>query len=433
MAASERVVRAPLGRQLRRLRRAHLRGSLRDQRQAALPPRQALRAGTIERCYQSPAGPGSLGRNLPYARGAQPHNKQKKAHRERARRPGASRRARRSQQPRKQSEHGGITSEILFAPGRAAAHAQRRGPPGRAGCYRRHRRRAAAGNANNELTTGPAGTYSYDANGNQLGNSAGLKLAYNAKNQTTSITPAGQSATSLTYLGAGQASLTGIGSATQVNDLLGVGYRTDSTGTTYYTHDNNRNLLSERSPGGGYYYYVPDAQGSILALTDSSGSASNSYSYDPYGQTTSSTGTTPNVWGYQQGEQGPAGTYHFGQRYYDPTTGRWTQQDPLNQIGDPTQVNGYAFASANPLHFTDPSGQISLSFSATGCLIVCVKATVSVGPHSASGGLGTGVGLGASVSGSVSSGTPRSGWDIQASGCGGGLRVTGPRLSVHHE
>ncbi len=30
-----------------------------------------------------------------------------------------------------------------------------------------------------------------------------------------------------------------------------------------------------------------------------------------------------------------AGLYQFGQRYYQPTLGRWTQQDTLNMIGDP--------------------------------------------------------------------------------------------------
>ena len=194
-------------------------------------------------------------------------------------------------------------------------------------------------NANNELTTGPDGSYSYDKNGNQSSNSSGQSMSYNAKEQTTSITPSGQPATSLSYLGAGQASLTQVGSATLSDDLLGVGYRTDSTGATYYTHDNTGNLLNERNPAGSYYYYIPDAQNSIIDLTDSSGNTANTYSYDPYGQTTASTGSTPNVWGYAQGLQGPAGLYHYGQRYYDPTTARWTQQDPLNQITDPSQAN----------------------------------------------------------------------------------------------
>ncbi len=269
-------------------------------------------------------------------------------------------------------------------------------------------------NANNELTTGPAGTYSYDANGNQLGNSAGLKLAYNAKNQTTSITPAGQSATSLTYLGAGQASLTGIGSATQVNDLLGVGYRTDSTGTTYYTHDNNSNLLSERNPAGGYYYYVPDAQGSILALTDSAGNTANTYSYDPYGQTTSSSGTTPNVWGYQQGEQGPAGTYHFGQRYYDPATGRWTQQDPLNQISDPQQADRYAYVSGNPVNGIDPSGLFSIDFSLKIGLGVHIGLTIAGGQVHTYFGVGVGAVAGLSY---TSQNIPRHGVAVNGSVC----------------
>ncbi len=45
-----------------------------------------------------------------------------------------------------------------------------------------------------ELTAAGSTTYSYDANGNLTGNSAGLSLSYNALNQTASITPPGGSA-----------------------------------------------------------------------------------------------------------------------------------------------------------------------------------------------------------------------------------------------
>ena len=52
----------------------------------------------------------------------------------------------------------------------------------------------------------------------------------------------------------------------------------------------------------------------------------------------------------------PAGLYHYGQRYYDPTTGRWTQQDPLNQPGDQNSANRYAYAGGDPIDATDESG-----------------------------------------------------------------------------
>ena len=33
-------------------------------------------------------------------------------------------------------------------------------------------------------------------------------------------------------------------------------------------------------------------------------------------------------------EAGVNGLYRFGERWYDPSTQRWTQQDPLRQAGD---------------------------------------------------------------------------------------------------
>jgi YD repeat-containing protein len=46
-------------------------------------------------------------------------------------------------------------------------------------------------NAANELTAAGSTTYSFDANGNETGNSAGLSLAYNVQDQSTSATPPG--------------------------------------------------------------------------------------------------------------------------------------------------------------------------------------------------------------------------------------------------
>ncbi|HEX5506294.1 MAG TPA: hypothetical protein VFW96_27000 [Thermomicrobiales bacterium] len=60
-------------------------------------------------------------------------------------------------------------------------------------------------NAANELTAAGSTTYTYDANGNETGNSAGLAFAYNAKNQTTSVTPPGGAALAMSYSGATQA------------------------------------------------------------------------------------------------------------------------------------------------------------------------------------------------------------------------------------
>jgi len=40
-------------------------------------------------------------------------------------------------------------------------------------------------------------------------------------------------------------------------------------------------------------------------------------------------------------------------RYYDPTTGRFTQEDPLGLAGG---LNAYGFANGDPVNFSDPFG-----------------------------------------------------------------------------
>jgi hypothetical protein len=51
---------------------------------------------------------------------------------------------------------------------------------------------------------------------------------------------------------------------------------------SYFTRDSDRQLIDERTPNGTYYY-VEDANGSVVALTNSSGAVANRYSYDPWG------------------------------------------------------------------------------------------------------------------------------------------------------
>jgi RHS repeat-associated protein len=50
------------------------------------------------------------------------------------------------------------------------------------------------------------------------------------------------------------------------------------------------------------------------------------------------------------------GLFHFGARYYDPTTGRWTQQDPLGHLGSTRQGDRYLYVGEDPINLSDPSG-----------------------------------------------------------------------------
>jgi RHS repeat-associated protein len=125
--------------------------------------------------------------------------------------------------------------------------------------------------------------------------------------------------------------------------------------TTYYTRAPDGTLLGERTPNGNYYY-VADANDSAAAITNSTGALANTYTYDPYGTTTSSTGTAPNSFGFDGGFKTQGGLYLFGARYYDPAAGSWLQPDPQIDPTDPTHSNPYAFVGGDPVNATDPTG-----------------------------------------------------------------------------
>jgi RHS repeat-associated protein len=51
------------------------------------------------------------------------------------------------------------------------------------------------------------------------------------------------------------------------------------------------------------------------------------------------------------------GYTHFGERFYDPTTTKFTQQDPITKLANPQNGNTYQYAAANPCNNTDPTGR----------------------------------------------------------------------------
>ncbi|MFE7974337.1 RHS repeat-associated core domain-containing protein [Streptomyces shenzhenensis] len=71
-----------------------------------------------------------------------------------------------------------------------------------------------------------------------------------------------------------------------------------------------------------------------------------------------STGTWPGTKGYVGGtdDTNTTGLTHLGAREYDPTTGRFISVDPLMDLANPQQHNGYAYAENNPVTNGDPSG-----------------------------------------------------------------------------
>ncbi len=179
-------------------------------------------------------------------------------------------------------------------------------------------------------------TYSYDADGNLMASTPGQSYTYNIKNQTTAI-----GSDSYTYSGATQDERVQVNSTSYVYSLLGLSSQTDSSGTTYYTRCSCSQLLDEVKPDGSKYYYLFDGLGSVIGMTNSSGTLVNFYDYDPYGQILGQMEQNGlnNPWKYVGGfNEADTGLTKFGTRYDDPNLGRWTQQNPV--VGAVGDLNG---------------------------------------------------------------------------------------------
>ncbi|QCW76907.1 hypothetical protein EQG64_03340 [Streptomyces sp. S6] len=69
-------------------------------------------------------------------------------------------------------------------------------------------------------------------------------------------------------------------------------------------------------------------------------------------------GTWPGTKGFVGGidETGTTGLVHLGAREYDPSIGRFISVDPVLDVADSQQMNGYNYANNSPVTLSDPDG-----------------------------------------------------------------------------
>ena len=260
--------------------------------------------------------------------------------------------------------------------------------------------------------SGPSTTHAYDAVGNRktvTDSSGTTTYTYDAANQLhTSVDPMGVH-TTYTYDGAGNLVSKNVGGTVTThvyngpNRLVGVQSPTAGDATFVYDPDGRRvqkestsentrfiwdaeRLLRETdtagettvdytqsatgSGEGGFgnlvseyqydsstsYQHAFDALGSTGALLDSSGSAVDRWQYSAFGLQQSAPEDPPTRLSYasQKGYQFDLelDLYYCRNRYYDPSLGRWLNQDPA----EADQLNTYRYVKNNPVNKTDPSG-----------------------------------------------------------------------------
>ena len=101
------------------------------------------------------------------------------------------------------------------------------------------------------------------------------------------------------------------------------------------------------------YFYHTNEHGDVTYLSNIAGEIENSYSYDVFGNIRKRKENIENIFKYA-GEQLDEETeqYYLRARYYNPTIGRFTQEDVYRDDG----LNLYVYVINNPLLWVDPSG-----------------------------------------------------------------------------
>ncbi len=137
----------------------------------------------------------------------------------------------------------------------------------------------------------------------------------------------------------------------------------------YYIYHRGTELIGYQSYSGKSYYYRQDSHGNVTALLDFAGNEVKNYKYDAYGEPQ---GTRLNPAGDQTiiyqwkaetervynpfgfcGEYADAesGLIYLRNRYYDPSVGRFVNEDPIRD-----GLNWYIYCGGNPVMFVDPWG-----------------------------------------------------------------------------
>lgn len=110
------------------------------------------------------------------------------------------------------------------------------------------------------------------------------------------------------------------------------------------------------------YYYYTNSLHSAVVVTDAHGNVVERTYYAPYGQVLNR--AMRNGPGYTGHEEDPAtGLVYMQQRYYDPQSGRFLSNDPVQPTDGGANFNRYWYANDNPYRYTDPDGRESGNLS----------------------------------------------------------------------
>lgn len=233
-------------------------------------------------------------------------------------------------------------------------------------------------------------TFSYDNNGNVTQQTTGATTTtyvWDYRNRLTQVGSSGAT-TTFGYDYTGQRVISQTASSTTVFPSkyfsitsTQIASTTYASSTSYiYAGDTlvayvEQDLIDSVATGTPRTFYVhPDHLGSTNAVSDENGDLVLSKDYLPFGSTRISSGDASLARGYI-GQFESENLLYLQARYMDPARGQFMSQDPtflalgnpnelrrltqqeqMQFLADPQQLNSYSYARGNPIRFSDPTG-----------------------------------------------------------------------------
>jgi RHS repeat-associated protein len=217
-------------------------------------------------------------------------------------------------------------------------------------------------------TGGPGGStsYSYDKTGAMTARTTPAQgnqtLTWNEAGQLTAITTPGKGTSTFKYdadgnllvqSDPGSTTLYLPGEQLVLNTAAGT-----TSGTRYYPLPGGGTAIRTGTATNAYQYQLTDAHGTPTLYLDNTGQTPTWRQSTPYGAPRGTAATWPDNRGFlDKPVNDTTGLSEVGARNYDPVTGRFISLDPVFDGTDPQQLNGYGYASNDPVNNSDPTGQ----------------------------------------------------------------------------
>jgi RHS repeat-associated protein len=217
----------------------------------------------------------------------------------------------------------------------------------------------------NRLLTWNGQSYSYDDDGNLIGDGTN-SYQWSERNRLASISNATNTVASFQYDALGRRVAKTVGGVTTgflydrknvAQELAGADSAAAVTAHLVAAGIDATFLRIEGNDGSALRSVLSDANSNTVMLLDAAQQAVVSYSYGPYGDVAAdaSTSNSQQYAGRDNDNPGiPQGLYYYRARYYMPGIARFISEDPIGWTSG--QTNNYAYVGGNPINFRDPLG-----------------------------------------------------------------------------